>query len=79
MVQEYGSWEKCPQVVSAKIVEIEQYVMTEEERKRSRHLNHLPLMCQFVLCELDLKPPVVSTQTLDHFAGEYKACSKDLV
>ena len=42
----------------------------QEVRSRYRHLGHLPLTCEFALCELDLRPPTVSQFTLNQFAGE---------
>ena len=33
-------------------------------------MSHLPLTCEFVICELDIKPPVVSRETLNFFRGE---------
>jgi len=39
-------------------------------RKQYRYMSHLPLTCEFVICELDIKPPVVSHQTLNFFRGE---------
>lgn len=42
----------------------------QELRGRFRSINHLPLTCQLALCELDLKPPVVSHATLKQFSDE---------
>lgn len=39
-------------------------------RKQYRYMSHLPLTCEFVICELDIKPPVVSRETLNFFRGE---------
>lgn len=39
-------------------------------RKQYRYMSHLPLTCEFVICELDIKPPVVSRGTLNFFRGE---------
>ena len=39
-------------------------------RKQYRYMSHLPLTCEFVICELDIKPPIVSHQTLNFFRGE---------
>ncbi|XP_020899737.1 RING finger protein 10 isoform X2 [Exaiptasia diaphana] len=70
LIKEYGSLEKCPECISASILELEAMSQTEETRKRYRYLNHLPLTCEFVICELELKPPVVSSDTLDIFRVE---------
>ena len=44
--------------------------MYQELRGRYKSLSHLPLTCEFALCELELKPPVVSVETLEHFATD---------
>lgn len=43
---------------------------TQEVRRRHRYLSHLPLTCEFSICELALQPPILSKETLDIFAGE---------
>ncbi|KAL3856865.1 hypothetical protein ACJMK2_011576 [Sinanodonta woodiana] len=70
LVHEYGSLENCPQTITAIIVEKETVFITEELRKRLRYLNHLPLTCAFEVAELALKPPVLSKETLKHFADD---------
>ena len=45
-------------------------VLFKELRRRFRYLRHLPLTCEFAICELDLKPPVLSWETLNHFKGK---------
>ncbi|KAK3589143.1 hypothetical protein CHS0354_017110 [Potamilus streckersoni] len=70
LVHEYGSLENCPQTITAVIVEKETVFITEELRKRLRYLNHLPLTCSFEVAELALKPPVLSKETLKHFADD---------
>jgi hypothetical protein len=44
--------------------------MNEHERSRYHYLGHLPLTCGFGLCELDIKPPVISHATLQQFSGQ---------
>ena len=41
----------------------------QEVRDRYRYLSHLPLTCELVLCELELRPPLLSKDTLRAFAG----------
>lgn len=43
--------------------------LLQEIRRRHRYLAHLPLTCEFSICELALQPPIVSKETLDTFAG----------
>nr|XP_033810520.1 RING finger protein 10 [Geotrypetes seraphini] len=70
LVQEYGSLENCPEKITGAVVEIDGHTVTEEVRRRHRYLKHLPLTCEFSLCELDLLPPFISKQTLAMFTGE---------
>ena len=42
----------------------------KELRRRFRYLRHLPLTCEFAICELELKPPVVSWETLNYFLDD---------
>lgn len=77
-----------PDEVTATVVELEHFTMSEvrdqrtggmyhslcfllqEVRGRYKSLSHLPLTCELALCELELKPPVLSRDTLDHFSTE---------
>ncbi|KAJ1093381.1 hypothetical protein NDU88_006482 [Pleurodeles waltl] len=70
LVREYGSLEKCPEKITAAVVEIDGFSMSEEVRRRHRYLCHLPLTCEFSICELDLKPPSVSKETLALFSDD---------
>ncbi|KAL1789062.1 RING finger protein 10 isoform X3 [Sigmodon hispidus] len=70
LVREYGSLEQSPEKISAKLVEIAGYSMSEDVRQRHRYLSHLPLTCEFSICELALQPPVVSKETLEMFSDD---------
>ncbi|KAL5017508.1 hypothetical protein ScPMuIL_007097 [Solemya velum] len=70
LVKEYGSFENCPDDITASIVEIEHVFMSEELRRRLRYLSHLPLSSEFEVAELVLKMPVVSKETLKHFSAQ---------
>uniref|UniRef100_A0A8C6Z1Z2 E3 ubiquitin-protein ligase RNF10 n=1 Tax=Nothoprocta perdicaria TaxID=30464 RepID=A0A8C6Z1Z2_NOTPE len=70
LVREYGSLEKSPEKITAAVVEIAGYSMTEDIRQRHRYLCHLPLTCEFSICELALKPPTVSKETLELFSDD---------
>ena len=65
----YGSLEHSPETITGKILEKEGGSMTEELRKRLRYLQHLPVTCQFEVAEIQLKQPIVSKETLQHFSG----------
>uniref|UniRef100_A0A9L0IEF8 E3 ubiquitin-protein ligase RNF10 n=1 Tax=Equus asinus TaxID=9793 RepID=A0A9L0IEF8_EQUAS len=68
LVREYGSLEQSPEKISATVVEIAGYSMSEDVRQRHRYLSHLPLTCEFSICELALQPPLVSKETLEIFS-----------
>ncbi|XP_048748109.2 RING finger protein 10-like isoform X2 [Ostrea edulis] len=70
LVKEYGGLEHGPQTITAKIVEMESVFMTEELRRRLRYLSHLPLTSEFQVAELELRPPVLSRDTLSCFADD---------
>lgn len=70
LVREYGSLELSPEKISATVVEIAGYSMSEDVRQRHRYLSHLPLTCEFSICELALQPPVVSKETLELFSDD---------
>ncbi|KAM8961449.1 E3 ubiquitin-protein ligase RNF10 isoform 2-T2 [Pelodytes ibericus] len=70
LVHEYGSLECCPEKITATVVEIDGFTMTEEVRRRHRYMCHLPLTCEFSICEMALAPPTVSNETLAFFADE---------
>uniref|UniRef100_A0A1A8BY02 E3 ubiquitin-protein ligase RNF10 n=1 Tax=Nothobranchius kadleci TaxID=1051664 RepID=A0A1A8BY02_NOTKA len=70
LLREYGSLEACPDTITATVVEIVGHTITEDVRRRNRYLAHLPLTCEFSICELALEPPVLSKETLDTFADD---------
>ncbi|KAK3540738.1 hypothetical protein QTP70_034789 [Hemibagrus guttatus] len=70
LLREYGSLENSPQSISATVVEIEGHTVNEDVRRRHRYLSHLPLTCEFSICELNLQPPVLSKETLDSFSDD---------
>ncbi|KAG7331992.1 hypothetical protein KOW79_003826 [Hemibagrus wyckioides] len=70
LLRQYGSLENSPQSISATVVEIEGHTVNEDVRRRHRYLSHLPLTCEFSICELNLQPPVISKETLDSFSDD---------
>lgn len=70
LLREYGSLENSPQSITATVVELDGQTVTEDIRRRHRYLSHLPLTCEFSLCELNLQPPIVSKETLDSFSDD---------
>ncbi|XP_033118784.1 RING finger protein 10-like isoform X2 [Anneissia japonica] len=71
LVNEYGSLAKCPETITGEVIEIDHITMTEELRKRFRYLKHLPLTCEFCVCELRLKPPIISKETIKAFSDDF--------
>ena len=47
------------------------FLLFQELRKRFRYLSHLPLYCEFTFCELMIRPPTLSRETLGKFANEF--------
>ncbi|XP_072271601.1 E3 ubiquitin-protein ligase RNF10 [Pyxicephalus adspersus] len=76
LVHEYGSLEQCPETITATVAEIDGFTVTEEVRRRHRYLCHLPLTCEFSICEMVLGPPAVSEQTLAYFSDEVEKRKK---
>ncbi|CAL9708637.1 unnamed protein product [Knipowitschia caucasica] len=70
LLREYGSLEASPDTITAKVVEIVGHSVNEDIRRRHRYLGHLPLTCEFSICELALQPPIISRETLDTFADD---------
>ncbi|KAJ3604643.1 hypothetical protein NHX12_029383 [Muraenolepis orangiensis] len=70
LLREYGSLEASPDTITARVVETEGHTVTEEVRRRHRYLAHLPLTCEFSICELALQPPILSKETMDTFADD---------
>ena len=70
LVHEYGSLENCPPKIKGKIMEKDSTSMTEELRNRLRYLRHLPLTSIFEVCEIKIKQPLVSKETLDEFEAQ---------
>jgi len=71
LIYEYGSLQACPEIIKAQIIDIQTHTMTQELRKRFRYLSHLPLSCEFTFCELMIRPPILSRETLSKFSNEF--------
>ena len=71
LAAEYGaSLAQAPLSLSGRIVASDSLFMTDENRRRFRHLAHLPLHTEFKLVELELAEPVLSRATLGQFGAE---------
>jgi len=72
LIEEYGSLDFGPSRIKGDIIDFECFTMTKELRKRFRYLSHLPLSSEFMICELILKPPLLSKRTIHNFMPEFK-------
>lgn len=64
---QFGCLENCPLTLTGRIIEKESGSMTEDLRHRLRYLQHLPVTCQFEVAEIQLKPPIITRDTLELF------------
>merc|ERR1712083_1296423 len=62
--------ENCPKKIKGKIIEKDNTSMNESLRNRLRYLRHLPLTSIFEVCEIQLKSPFVSKETLTEFSTQ---------
>lgn len=72
LIEEYGTLDGGPLKITGQIIDFECFTMTKELRKRFRYLSHLPLSSEFMICELILKPPLLSKNTIHNFMPEFK-------
>ncbi|GJP59879.1 hypothetical protein CLOP_g15672 [Closterium sp. NIES-67] len=56
LLQHYGSVERLPLSITARVLQLEAMRQSEAVRRRLRVLDHLPLTAAFVLAEVDLAP-----------------------
>eukprot|EP01103_Thecamoeba_quadrilineata_P012827 TRINITY_DN3406_c0_g1_i2.p1 TRINITY_DN3406_c0_g1~~TRINITY_DN3406_c0_g1_i2.p1 ORF type:complete len:388 (-),score=119.12 TRINITY_DN3406_c0_g1_i2:63-1226(-) len=69
LMEEYGSYEHLPQTIQARILEVEEMILTQEATRRYRYLQHLPLGCGLKFCEIEMKG-LVSRRTLAPFLSQ---------
>ncbi|KRY14869.1 RING finger protein 10 [Trichinella patagoniensis] len=68
---EYGSLKHSPKLLVGEIIQIEEFIMTRELRRKYRYLCHLPLGTNFSLVEVKLQSGIVSDQTLNMFEEKF--------
>ncbi|KRZ56049.1 RING finger protein 10 [Trichinella nativa] len=68
---EYGSLKRSPKLLVGQIIQIEEFIMTRELRRKYRYLCHLPLGTNFSLVEVKLQSGIVSDQTLNMFEEKF--------
>ncbi|KAK2968813.1 hypothetical protein RJ640_028206 [Escallonia rubra] len=54
LLHHYGCYDKLPQRISGKILQLETVTQSEAMRRRYRYLSHFSLTTTFQLCEIDL-------------------------
>jgi len=69
LVHQFGSFDNCPQTISAKILEKDCFIMSVELRDRLRYLRHLPVSSSFEVAELDISS-IVSAETVNFFKDQ---------
>ncbi|KAJ3281634.1 hypothetical protein HDU79_010598, partial [Rhizoclosmatium sp. JEL0117] len=68
---EFKEYDLFPEVITGKVLHVQESTMTEDLRKKCRYMSHLPLSCDVNFCELDLSA-LVSPETLSVFEKELK-------
>ncbi|KAL0094756.1 hypothetical protein F4703DRAFT_1820463 [Phycomyces blakesleeanus] len=71
----YREYEHFPKHIEVVATGIEETTMTEDLRKRCKHLSHLPLGCDVTFLEVDLKR-LVPKESLDAFEHELTTRAK---
>eukprot|EP01102_Stenamoeba_stenopodia_P008210 TRINITY_DN2342_c0_g1_i1.p1 TRINITY_DN2342_c0_g1~~TRINITY_DN2342_c0_g1_i1.p1 ORF type:complete len:683 (+),score=168.66 TRINITY_DN2342_c0_g1_i1:197-2245(+) len=66
LLEEFTSYDRFPEVITAVILELEEQAVTEEFRRRYKYLRHLPISCSVLFCEIDLSK-IVSERTMRLF------------
>lgn len=71
LLQHYQSYDKLPQRISGKILQLETVTQSEAMRRRYRYLSHFSLTTTFQLCEIDLTG-ILPASSLSPFKDELK-------
>ena len=71
LLREYGSYTNLPLKISSKVLEIEEYKMTEAVRTKNKPISHLPIASEFKFLEIDLSD-LVSYKTYEHFEKQIR-------
>jgi hypothetical protein len=69
LYREYGMYHLFPGTIEASVLELEEVTQTEEIRRKYRYLGHLPIGCEYLLCEIDMSS-LVSVETMRAFSTE---------
>ncbi|GKB04280.1 RING finger protein 10 isoform X2, partial [Tanacetum coccineum] len=71
LLHHYGSYDRLPQRISGKILQLETITQSEAIRRRYRYLSHFSLTTTFQLCEIDLSG-ILPPGSLSPFGNELK-------
>mmetsp|Transcript_5743 Transcript_5743/g.8033 ORF Transcript_5743/g.8033 Transcript_5743/m.8033 type:complete len:575 (+) Transcript_5743:139-1863(+) len=69
LLNEFGSFEQCPETIEGKIMEIESEFQSEKMRKKFKFIGHLPLNTSFEFVEIDLRK-IVSKEAFRPYQDE---------
>jgi len=75
LLDDYRQYEYLPKVIKAKVLEIDNYRLSINNKRRYKFLSHLPLQSVFSFVEVDLKE-LVSAGTLYFYRAEFKEREK---
>lgn len=71
LLHHYGSYDRLPQRINGKILQLETITQSEAMRRRYRYLSHFSLTTTFQLCEIDLSE-ILPPSSLSPFEDELK-------
>jgi hypothetical protein len=72
LLREYGNYTNLPLKISSKVLEIEEYKMTEAIRSKYKPISHLPIASEFKFLEIDLSN-LVSFKTYEYFEKQIRS------
>lgn len=75
LLDDYGQCEYLPNVIKAPVIEVDDYRLSPNNRKRYKFLSHLPLQSVFSFVEVDLKE-LVTAETLNYHRAEFREREK---
>ncbi|XP_051117245.1 uncharacterized protein LOC127241980 [Andrographis paniculata] len=75
LLHHYGSYERLPDRISGKILQMETVTQSEATRRRYRFLSHFSLTTTFQLCEIDMGD-LLPVESLSPFMDEIKSREK---
>jgi len=77
LLHQYGSYDRCPTDITARITHLEHFTINQDIRKRHRYMSHLPLSLEFRIAELDIRSPVISNETYKLYQDAFDKRNRD--